>query len=192
MSISYRLSGSITLWCGILLSLVSVHMGFFLAAGPPDMAIVVHWVHGLLLMAATVPLSLVGAWLATGMSEESVLTHCVLALHGAALAPLLLFNLLLGCVFVEMPAALPLLLWEGFQNSRTFWFMLAALGPLAGFLAWCVAASRLRHWRRQRLAAVDAETGLGWSWAAGLSGGLVALMVALFMPLLGGAFSRAA
>lgn len=163
--------GSLTLWAGLLLSLVSLMVGLQMASHR------VWWVDALLAVAASVPLSILGAWLAARQAADSLWTRCVVGLHGIALAPLLFFTLVLGKVFLTVAVALP---------DR--WLTPAALGPSAAFLAWCVAGVRLRRWRRQRLAALEPDAGLGWPWAAGLSVGIVVLGAVLFLPFLNGSF----
>lgn len=174
--------GSLALWAGVLLSIVSLQTGLSIASAAGEAA---PWLHGILMIAAAAPLSIIGAWLAARQATDSPWTRCAVGLHGMALAPLLFFTLLLGELSARVAGALPMMLGRALPFEG-LWLVLGILGPAAAFLGWCVAGIRLRRWRRQRLAGLDPDAGLGWPWAAGLTAGIVALGTTLFLLLLSG------
>lgn len=137
------------LWAGIILPLFTLAFEMQThACAAEHFDPIPTWGH--VLLVALVPAAIFGVWLAgrgAGVGSHGFVT----ALHGAALAPLLLHLLALGPLNVMACAMLPFaaLMLFGAQGGGIMVFMLvlATLGPLAGMIGWIIAAVRLRRVR---------------------------------------------
>ena len=185
----FHFLGSATLWSGVLLSLCSLRYELttrFCASFDVAPA----WLHVALI--ASAPLSILGAWLATQWPADAVWTQCVTALHGFALAPMILYVLFLWQLCLMSVIFVGNFILHGVNDSTFVWPALAGLGLPAALMGWCVAGIRLRQWRRKRLTSPEMEdVGLGWPWAAGLTAGVLALVACLAMRPVGASGDKA-